>query len=235
MTATAPLVYKGAADGGCPVTFDADAHEYRLKGKWLPGATRVLADNGYSKGSRFFTSESRRRGKAGHYATQLLDEHCPEATTIEEALETLEIDERLLPYMEGYLLFKKERQFVPIYHEVLVYSPTYHVCGHFDVYGRTPQGTLLADLKTWKTQGPTVKRGAALQAAGYKWMARECLGLEADLAEIVALPGNGKYREFPSTNPMDESLFLANCSVWWDKKNAGLMEDSGEGEVELAE
>jgi hypothetical protein len=231
-----PLVYKGAGSDACPVTFDPLAHEYRMKGQWRPGATRILSDNGYSgKGAKYFTDESRRRGRAVHHATRLIDENCPEASTMEEVLDVMDMDERLHGYVRGYLLWKKEAEFTPIYHEILVYSMRLNCCGHFDVYGRTPRGTRLVDLKTWKGQGPTVKRGAALQAAGYKLMLRECLGIETDMAEILALPGDGKFREFPSTNPLDEGVFSSNCVVWWDRKTAGILENGAESEVEMTE
>ena len=228
-----PLVYKGAGGGTCPVAFDEVAHEYRLRGKWRPGATRVLADNGYSKGSRFFTAESRQRGKAVHYATLLVDENCPDATTLDEVLDILDLDERIHPYLAGYLLFKREKQFTPIHHEVLVYSDLHHVCGHFDVWGTTPKGSRLVELKTWANQGPTVKPAATLQVAGYRYMARECLGLESDVAETLALPGDNSYREYIA-EPNDEGIFLANCITWWHRKSKGLIEGGTESEVELA-
>jgi hypothetical protein len=230
------LKYRGAADGGCPITFDPVSHEYRRKGKWLPGCTRILADQGYVHGARFFTPESRQRGKAAHWAVLLIDQHCPDATTLDEALEVVDLDERLHPFVSGYLAFKRDKRFRPVYHEVLVFSADHNVCGHFDIWGETPDGTRIVDLKTWKTQGPTVKRAAALQVAGYRHMTEECLGMKADVAEIVALPGDGTYREYLSEAPaLDAMLFRYNCVIWWDRMAAGLIEGGKESEVEIAE
>jgi hypothetical protein len=207
------------------LTYLDDRHEYRLNGIWKPGVTRVLADCGFNKGSDFFDEESRVRGQLVHKARFLVDEHAPEAETLEDVLEVMDLGETIQPYVAGWVWFKRETGFKPIGHEQPMCLPDLNVCGTPDVWGLYPSGKLvLIDTKGWKSQGSRPKRAAEIQTAGYKLMLKHSLNLTADLRDIVALPGDGTFRVYRCSNPMDEAIFRACCMIWHDRANNKLID-----------
>ena len=220
-----------------PVLYTDATHTYTAPGgKWLPGVTRILSGLGYNgSGADFFTPESRQRGQAVHYACRLADQYCPDALTLEAALSVIDLDERLHPYLSGYLWFKREKGFKPIHNELPVWSRKLNAAGTLDKWGTYSDGTrVLVDLKSWKGQGATPKRASEIQTAGYALMAKESMGLDTDLRVVIALPGDGKYRSYDCTKPRDAAVFQACCIVYWDLIDAGLLKGGGESEVELA-
>jgi hypothetical protein len=216
------------------LTFDEDSHTYRLDGRWLPGVTRVLSDMGYVRGAEYFTEESRVRGKQAHRACHLVDLHAPEAETLEEVLEVMDLGETIQPYVAGWLWFKRSTGFKPIGHETALYLLDMNVAGTPDVWGTYPNGKwVLIDLKSWKGQGPKPTRASELQVAGYKLMLKQ-VGFDVDERVIVKLPGDGKFRSYQCKNPMDEALFRSCCFVWHDRANNKLI-DGLEGPSEVEE
>jgi hypothetical protein len=200
----------------------------------VPGVTRVLADCGYVKGADWFTDESRIRGKQAHYACQLVDQHAPDALTMEDALDVIDLAPALHPYLAGYLLFRREKSFRPVWNERPMHLSSPMVAGTPDSWGHYGDGRkVLVDLKSWRGQGPTPKRAAVLQTAGYKLMVKEATGEDTDLRVIVALPGDGRYRAYECKDPRDEFLFQCCAHSWWDRYNNKLVSgDPAEVEVE---
>jgi hypothetical protein len=204
------------------LTFDAAIHEYRLDGKWIPGVTRILGDCGFYKGSEFYTEESRTRGRQAHLACQLADQHCPNALTLDEALDTLDLAPALLPYLQGYLLFKQERRYKPYCNETKVYMGNPLAAGTIDSIGTYgPRNrTALIDLKSWKGSGPNPQPAALIQTAAYRMMAKDFLAhpvQHVDVCVIVALPGNGSYRIYESANEREGFIFQCCAHEWWWK------------------
>ena len=217
------------------IQFDAASHTYSVAGRWAPGATRILADCGFLKGASFFTEESRIRGKQAHYACQLVDQHAPDATTLDEALEVIDLAEALFPYLSGYMLFKRETGYHPVWNERLMYMESPLVAGTPDSWGAYKGKRALVDLKSWRGQGPTPKPAAVIQTAGYKLMVKERTGGDTDVRVIVALPGDGRYRAFECTDTRDEFIFQCAANEWWYRYNAKLIERGGPSEVEIPE
>lgn len=219
------------------VRYEAASHTYYdPAGKQLPGVTRVLSDMGYSKGAQFFTEKSRQRGQAVHLACQLVDQHAPDARILGEALEVIDLDERLHQHLSGYLWFKREKRFTPEKNEVVVWSPSMRSAGQYDKWGHYDDGRrVMVDMKTWISQGAKPKRSAELQMGGYAMMAKESDGTETDLRIVLKLPGDGTYRAYECRNPRDEMTFRCACMLWWDRAENGLIEGiAGPSEVDLA-
>ena len=150
------------------LTYNAEKHEYHLGGRKVPGVTTLLSLSGYFPSQGHYTVESRRRGTAVHRSCYLLDEHCPEATTVDEALEVLDLDERLIPYMQGYLDWKRESGFIPQRHEFQVCSAKLNIASTPDLYGGFTIGSGIygvVELKTWKAAPPKCQRSAEIQTA----------------------------------------------------------------------
>lgn len=219
------------ANAPCQLDYEPATHRYWLRprpgaaGRWLPSVTRILADCGYVKGSRFFTSGSRQRGTALHRAVHMIGQHAPDATTLDEVRDMIELDDRLLGCIQGWLLFKRETGFVPLRSEFQVWSPTLQVAGTVDACGTYGDGRrVLLDLKSWVAQGAKPKRAAEIQVAGYSILARESVGIVTDLRAVLKLPGDGSYRCYPCTNDRDEQIFRCCCSIWWDRHTGGLID-----------
>jgi hypothetical protein len=207
------------------LTFDDASHSYRLNGRWLPGVTRVIADCGYLKGSDYFTEESRVRGQQVHKACHLVDLHAPEAETLDDVLEIMDLGATIQPYVAGWLFFKRSNGFKPLGHETPLCLTDLNVAGTPDVWGTYPDGRLVSiDLKSWKGQGATPTRASEIQTAGYKLMLRQCLGFDVAVRLVVKMPGDGKFRQYLCQNPMDEALFRSCCFIWHDRANNKLID-----------
>lgn len=216
------------------LVFRPEDHSYWLGNVKLPGITRILADLGYYKGSQFFTEDSRQLGQAVHTACRLADELCGLCETADEALETISLHPALIPYLQGWLLFRKEMQFVSRNWEVPMYSKRMRVAGTVDCLGHAG-GTLtqkvIVDVKSWKQQGADPKRSSEIQVAGYHMMAQEMGLLDSEWSSsfslsgverwVVKLPGDGRYRVYKCTSPSDFSIVQASAAVWWDLVNSG--------------
>jgi hypothetical protein len=216
------------------LTFDEATHTYRLNGRWLPGCTRVLADLGYVRGTEYFTEESRVRGQQVHKACHLVDLHAPDAETLEDALDVMDLGETIQPYVAGWIWFKRSTGFVPQGHETPLFLSDSNVAGTPDVWGYYPDGrAVVIDLKSWKGQGPKPTRASELQTAGYKLMLKQA-GFNADERVVAKLPGDGKFRSYQCKNPLDEAIFRSCCFIWHDRANSKLI-DGLEGLSEVEE
>jgi hypothetical protein len=217
------------------LTYDAEKHEYRIGGRRVPGVTTLLSLSGYFPSQGHYTAESRRRGTAVHRACYLLDEHCPEATTVDEALEVLDLDERLIPYMQGYLAWKRESGFIPQRHEFQVCSAKLNIASTPDLYGGFTTGSGIygvVELKTWKAAPPKCQRSAELQTAAQALMIEEHLGLPVERRVVVALTGNPDHphRAYVCDRPGDKNIVAFLAHVFWDRVNSRLLEWTGEEE-----
>lgn len=218
-------------------TYNPEAHAYFLDGQQIPGITRVLSDLGYSgRGAAFFTDRSRRRGQAVHTACQLADELCPESTDVSEVLDRVDLSENLIPYLEGYLLFKREIRFVPKRHEFPSFHRGLRIAGTPDKWGHIGSTTTLVDLKSWKSQGVKPKRSAVVQVVGYKLMIESCFQLLSERLIILKLPGNGRYRMYEVEKPaLTEPVVWAAAGVWWDLHSNGLLpNENGDYDEDVA-
>lgn len=209
------------------VQFDEAKHLYTIDGRRAPGATGLLSDMGYVPGQEWFTEASRMRGHQAHLARQMADQYAPQATTLEEVQEILEVGEALHGYLTGWLLYKREKGFIPEWSEQLVYSASMNVAGTPDVKGRLKDGrNALVDTKSWAQKPTAPKRASVLQVAGYRIMVEEYLGEKTDLGVIVVLPGDGTYRswDLEDRDGRDRSLFRCIAYVWADRQANGLLE-----------
>lgn len=210
-----------------------DRHQYFYQGSQLPGFTRVLSSLGYyGAGKAFYTENSRQRGQAVHKATELIDQHHPNATDIDEIAcsDRIEIHPEILPYSAGYVLFKRETGYQPIHHETPMCSVKMRAAGTPDGLGleRSTGRRIILDLKSWKSQGAKPKISSEIQTAGYKIMAKEYMGFETDERWVLKLPGDGSYRIYLCDQTDSEEIAMYCCRVWWNQKQHGIVSLAGE-------
>ena len=206
-------------------------HTYWLAGQQLPGITSVLSAVGYNgKASAFYTPDSRQKGTAVHKACALADRMAPDATTVEEVLEVIDLHPDIVPYAAGWLLFCQEKQFRPCGWERALWSKTLRTAGTCDTWDIHNGVFRLVDLKSWKNQGAKPKVSAELQTAGYVIMARE-MGIiqpgQKVERYVLKLSGNGKFRVYPCTG-MDEEYVVYACKTWWKQYAHKLVTLSGD-------
>jgi hypothetical protein len=165
----------------------------------LLSVTDVLKIEGFIN-PYFFDEASRVRGSAVHKAVELIERNILNWKTVDPIIQ---------PFVDAYLLFKKETGISIQHSEMSVWNPALNYAGRLDLVGEMG-GTVLIDLKTG-SMADWVK----YQLAGY-WACLDCpkakrYGLE--------LKETGKYNLQQFTNPNDYRLFQSMVSLAWTKIN----------------
>jgi hypothetical protein len=211
-------------------------HSYTLDGRPIPGITRILSDLGAFPGSDHFTEESRQRGQAAHLACQLADQHCPQADSVDEALERLDLAEALLPFLAGYLKFRRENRYHALRWETPACSRRLRVGGRPDSDGQLDGQHALVDVKSWASQGAKPKHSAEVQTAAYAIMLAE----EAQIPDhriqryVLKLPGDGNYRLYHCTDAMDLEEATWCALLWHRWHDRGIFKSLGDPQLEFA-
>lgn len=180
------------------IEFDAATHRYKLDGKSVPSVTQTL---GVLQDFRFVDANVLKRaqdfGNAVHKMVQLWEE---------DDLDMATVDPALVPYLDGYLLWRSH--FAPeiVKCEVVVGHKSYGYAGTLDLLAVKGTRRVLVDVKsgTSKTVGPQT---AAYKAAYESMVAeriheRRCLTLTATGPKCMKLD-----------DASDWSLFLSCLNV----------------------
>lgn len=194
--------------------FNAERHEYRLDGRYVPNVTRILAPLQDFDGIRREVLEHKRQiGEAVHAAIQL---------GLTDNLDEASID----PAISGYLLawdsFRAQNKFECFLSERMVYSGKYRYAGTLDLVGMVSDREALLDVKCTAGINPSV----GLQTAAYLHAASED-GLIRSSARRYALQldQDGTYRLEPFTDKTDFAVFLSLLSVHnWSARHGLLKE-----------
>jgi hypothetical protein len=189
--------------------FDEATHTYllyenevdRLSGRKLVSVTQVLPDD-----KRRVDPWYLERGRLIHLATALFDH---------DELDEDSIDERIKPYLDAYVKFKKETGFEPKHIELPLYHPKYYYAGTIDRIGLLNNSQDLIDLKT----GGKAKADE-LQLAAY-WELCRASYIKIRRVFDLYLHENGTYSLTPpETQPkLLLPVFLASLTVarWKEK------------------
>ena len=209
------------------LTFDPVRHRYQLDGKDIPGMTTVLADMGMVN-YQFAQPQHADRGTASH-------ELCAEIALLERPESEYEWDGACgcgqgpdckhavsLPYGRSYQSYIKNTGFVvePSLIEFQVFTRTLWCAGTVDQVGWRGKSRILLDLKSGEPQP-----AAEIQLAGYRYMLRECRGIEVDVAYCLWLDRDGKFPKVvePKDPAADERIFMSLMEVWhWRRANGML-------------
>lgn len=217
-----------------------DTHSYWMGRQQIPGITRVLKDLGYyGEGARFFTGKSRDRGTGAHKACAMVDQLAPAAQTMEEVHQKIDMHPDLNGYVQGYLLFKREKRYRPVAWEQPICDTRLRIAGTPDSYGFIDNGgtpiNVVVDEKSWKNQGANPKRSAELQVAAYALMLqRQGNWLNPPERWVLKLPGDGRYRLYHCDNPQDLLMVPYLATVWYDLYRADCVRLEGDPDDESA-
>lgn len=143
--------------------FHEESHTYRLRlkdrpldGMRLPSVTEILRPIIPPEVSKYFTPESRDRGRRVHRMIEL---------DVEGRLDVaaMALDDELMSYFEAWMEFRAMANFTPIYVEQPVLSLPSLYAGKLDLYGLLDGKPTLIDVKT----GVVDLFVAGPQTAGY--------------------------------------------------------------------
>lgn len=183
--------------------FNDELHLYTLDGRSLPSVTGILKQEGFIDDT-WFTEDARLRGTYVHLTCHLYDKG-----TLDED----ELSPALQPYLDAYILFKKETGFQVNESEVPCYHPQYLYAGTPDKIGTMNGAAALIDLKSGDIQP-----WCALQTAAYELFYPNSMKRFG-----VQLTSEGKYKMIPFTDRTDRNIFLSAmaCRNWKINHNGG--------------
>lgn len=187
-----------AIDG---LTFEPDAHRYRLHGVELPSVTQVLSP--YS-GLEFVDPVVLRAaadfGNHVHAAVHLHNE---------ERLDWSALDPALMPYVQAWQRFLDDTGAVVLRSEQRVVSARFGYAGTLDTLLAWGPRDVLTDVKS--TSG--VPRTVGPQTAAYAEAWREMTGRRVRDRYCVHLKPDARYALHKLDNPRDWSVFQAALTI----------------------
>lgn len=179
--------------------FDEAKHEYRYNGIVVPGVTTILKPlSNYSQVAPNVLARAAQLGTMVHKTTELYDEG---------VLDEDDLDPILVPYLEGWKLFRREVEFEPITIEHRMYHPA-GFCGTSDRTGYVRSKKSVVDIKKMMTLGPVI----GPQLAAYKEAHNhEGAGIEKRYA--LGLRPDGTYRLQEFADPSDLPCFMSLLTI----------------------
>lgn len=188
------------------LTFDEAAHCYRCGDLIVPSVTQVLdLVPPRSRVLQFLRGDEleakRQLGTAVHAAAHYYDEGTLDPDTVAN---------EAIPYLNGWIKFLSEADFIPEHMETFVLHPYLGYAGRFDRLGRRRGGKrVLLDIKT----GDPASAAAGPQTHAYleAWLARLGHWEPVDRLSVQLLPDD--YREHPHEDRSDFEFFKAALTI----------------------
>ena len=158
------------------LTFDEATHSYRLNGSLVPSVTQVIGSvlPGWQAGDWYL-----QRGRALHHGCRLMDGHCLDWNTVDEAIKP-----RLLAW--GKFRDECPSATVLLCEEPLAH-PGYRFAGTIDRVFGNGKSDIIADIKS------TIEPQVRVQLGGYSLLWTEHTGRKAIKAVAVELRDDGTY------------------------------------------
>jgi len=148
------------------LTFVPERHEYWLDGRRVPSVTEILKDTGVSTNFDELGAMSERlRGQIELKRDLGSALHADIHAFDDGDLVWRTVDDRVLPYLEAWAIFRENTGLKPLARERVVYHAALNYCGTLDGIFERPDGArVLIDVKT----GDPHDAAANLQTAGYQ-------------------------------------------------------------------
>lgn len=204
------------------LTFEAEGHVYRFKGRVVPSVTQVLEQ--LEVGSFVAAIKEAMRGQT--YAAQSsaiadaiavwqaaaeFGTHVHQACHLynQDDLDEESLAPALMPYLNSYRLFLLETGFAVTGSETLLYNSLMGYAGAADIFGNWMQSTWVVDIKSGIVPKTVGAQLAAYQnAATKKPRRRLCLRL------CPKEDGKPKYELYEQKELSDFSLFTSALNVY---------------------
>lgn len=178
------------------LTFEADGHVYRYRGKAVPSVTQILEPLQLLDGARPEDLEyARERGSAVHLACHLYN-----MDTLDEAA----LDPVLLPYLLGWKDFLTDTGFEITASEQPIFNRGLGYAGTPDFVGNYAGTTWVGDIKSGAVPSTVGAQLAAYQHALAKRPRRRM---------CVQLLGDGRYKIIEQKDLGDMSIFISALNI----------------------
>lgn len=185
-------------------TFDEKTHTYRLDGVIIPSVTQITKEAGlidltYVK--QDILAYKADLGNKVHSTTELYDGN---------NLNIEKLHPLLRGYLEGWIKFRKECDFVPTSLEQMMFHPLYRYAGRIDRIG-TMQGVLTQlDIKSGVHH-----HSYAIQSGGYAELYNYGKDKKQHIKKrtTLYLKDNGTYSLKEHKEPNDIRIFLAALTI----------------------
>lgn len=145
------------------------------------------------------------RGKYAHEAMTLIDL---------DKLDENELDETLIPYVEGYRNFLTSVEYLPLSNEEAVYHKELQYAGRLDKTGMLNDKPVIIDIKT-TVSSLSPPKTTKLQLSAYK-IAKHC----SDFYDLYALVINqkGKFKLHKFDDDCYDIVYSLSKLYYWKKK-----------------
>lgn len=208
---------------GSDLIFLPEPHEYRLPdGRIVPSVTQILRAVGVSTDFEAIKAISRERAER-------IDEKRDLGTAVHADIHAFDdndldwetVDERVLPYVDAWSVFRENTGLVPMARERRVFSATHFFCGTLDGIFLTKEGkTVLLDVKTGDPEAAAARFQTAAYAFAYqeehpstvideRWSVQLCPERTVPyvITNYTALPDS--WRDWPK--------FQAFLTTYWEQ------------------
>lgn len=144
---------------------DPATHIYTLNGRTVPSVTQILASVGVATDFEAIGSRSPHWRDAIDLKRQIGSVCHADCHAWDDGdLDLAEVDPLVRPYVDAWIEFRRNLQFVPDTRERIVFHPALWYCGTLDAIGTIGNGRrILIDVKT----GNPDNAGAQFQTAAY--------------------------------------------------------------------
>lgn len=185
------------------MTYDDDNHQYKLDGLIIPSVTQIIQESGLVNLEwidRDLLEAKADLGRKVHSATELYDTN---NLNIEELHPTLKL------YLDSWIKFRTDYNFVPIEIELKLFHQLYKYAGRIDRIGLLNKNLTLIDIKSG-----TEQKTSAIQTAGYELLYNQDKKKGDQIkGRMVVYLGPEGYKVVPNNNPNDKSVFLAALTI----------------------
>ncbi len=197
--------------------FDAEKHEYRVDGRYIPNVTSVTDSlSSYAGVPRDVLERKAELGTAVHYATELYDANDLDFDTLPDVV---------APYVNAWIKFIAETGWVTQVSEQRVFSAKYQYAGTLDAIGHftklkrlKPRHICVLDKKTTYDYLPSF----GPQLAAYQRAWNESNTPRATRRICVRLKPDETYEMYECEDEADWSVYLAALTMKNWKRNNNL-------------
>ena len=189
------------------LTYSEDKHEYKVDGLVIPSVTQII--NNIFPISDFISKETLEQaadfGRKVHKATELYDE---------DKLDIDNLHPSLLPYLNGWIKFKKDFGFQILEIEQKYFHTLYKFAGKIDRVGIIRKDKILSDIKS----GIKIKTHA-LQTAAYGLLYNQGKSKSEQIKKRMSVYlEENDYKIISHENKTDEQVFLSCLTIYNYKK-----------------
>lgn len=186
------------------LTFDEETHIYKLDGVAIPSVTQAIKGAGLmdlSFVSKELLEAKADLGKKIHTTTELYDRN---------NLDMNKLHPTLRGYLNAWIKFEDECQFIPTSIEMMKYHPLYRYAGRIDRIGMMQNVLTQVDLKSG-VHHPSyaIQSAAYVELCNYGKPKAECIKKRI----TVYLKEDGTYQLKEYKDERDIRIFLASLTI----------------------